>query len=98
MSTKDIGKKIREARNELGISQKKLGEALIISEKAISSYESGRTAPSIQILQKIAKRTNKPITYFTDELTKETSLIFLLENIENQLKEIRRLLEESTNN
>ena len=92
MSTKLIAKKIREARLESNLSQKELSSALLVSEKAVSSYESGRTQPSLETLDKIAKKTQKPIWYFTQENTEDFTLLAKLATIEAQLKEIKQIL------
>jgi len=92
--TNSLSSKIRRARRESKMSQKELGDALGISDKAISSYEQARATPPLQTLQKIAKLTHKPINYFTssEESDLEFSIASLLSNIERDLKEVKKLL------
>jgi transcriptional regulator with XRE-family HTH domain len=52
MSIKDFGEKLRSARLYKGMSQRSLGLALGLSDKTISSYESGRSYPSLEILER----------------------------------------------
>ncbi len=94
MDKKSIAFRIKKARKEMKMSQRDLGEALNLSDKAISSYESGRATPPLKTLKLLSKVTKKPLSYFTDEqidLT-EFSIKTLLNNIENQLKEIKEIL------
>ena len=94
MSTNTISQKIKEARREARLSQKQLSEALLVSEKAISSYEAGRTIPSVKTLQRIAIKTNKPISYFTEESADlNVTITELLKSIDSQLAQIRQLLD-----
>lgn len=61
---KIVGDRIRKARENAGISQKKLGLMLGLSDKAISAYESGRTFPPLDTLYRISQELEKDITYF----------------------------------
>lgn len=91
---KSLAIKIRRARKETKMSQKELGEALGISDKAISSYEQARAVPPIKTLQKIAKITHKPLGYFTatEDSEVDYSVSAILANVEKELKEIKDLL------
>jgi transcriptional regulator with XRE-family HTH domain len=61
------GKKIRLAMVEAGLTQKTLGEKLNVTGQAISRWITGLGEPTIPSLEKIAKATNKPISYFFDD-------------------------------
>jgi transcriptional regulator with XRE-family HTH domain len=91
----DIGNKIREAREEQGISQKDLGMALGLSDKAISAYEASRTIPPLETLIRIAEELNKPIDYFiesnSNDYKLETRLAAMEEVVEQLLLEIRKI-------
>lgn len=88
-----LGKKIRYARKQTGLSQRKLGFSLQISDKAISAYEVGRTTPSFAILKKIGKITHKPIAYFdTEARDGDLDVQIKLKTIEKELLEIKQLL------
>lgn len=89
----DIGSRIKKARKELGISQKQLARHLRLSDKAVSSYEVGRTTPSFETIKKIGKIVHKPITYFDkDSDPKDLDLQIKIKTIEKELLEIKRLL------
>lgn len=49
-----MGEKIRQAREKAGLSQHELAQALGVSHAAISFWESGRTAPTIGNLYRLA--------------------------------------------
>lgn len=89
----NIGSKIRQYREEAGISQKKLGLALGLSDKAISAYESNRTLPPIETLHRIAQELEKPLKYFIIA-EDEDSVDERLDRIEKQLKSMLETIEE----
>lgn len=90
-----LASKIKKARKDSKMSQKELGEALSVSDKAISSYESGRAIPTIPTVQKLAKITHKPVSYFvsTEEESTEYNVASLLKQIETNLEEVKKLLD-----
>lgn len=94
---KPLAIKIKRARKESKMSQRELGDALGVSDKAISSYESGRAVPRLNTLQKLAKITHRPVNYFTSSEAENVdySVASMLANVEKQLMEIKKLLEES---
>jgi len=83
-----IGKRIRKYREEAEISQKKLGLVLGLSDKAISSYESGRTLPPIETLYRIAKQLKRPIHLFINEKSNSHTLEEKFFHVEEQIKTI----------
>lgn len=52
---KTIGERIRELRNDRGMTQKELGERAGIAEPTIRRYELGKLNPKFETVQKIAK-------------------------------------------
>lgn len=64
-------KNLRDARNEIGLTQKKLAQIVGISQQSYSDYENGRTFPDEATLVKIANALNVSTDYLlgrTDEL------------------------------
>lgn len=55
---RDIGINIRTIRIQRGITQEELAQRLFLTRQAISSYETGRTRPDIDMLLKIAEILN----------------------------------------
>lgn len=90
MSIKSFGEKLKIARLEKNISQRGLGLALGLSDKTISSYESSRSYPNLELLQKISEILDKPIQYFVSD-GKE---ILLNEKLESIMKEQEKISEE----
>ncbi len=62
--SKEIGQKIAELRRRDGLSQRALGKALGISNRAVSKWELGQSAPNIENLEGLAKVFRVSPTYF----------------------------------
>ena len=94
----NIGKRIKEAREEQGISQKDLGMSLGLSDKAVSAYEASRTIPPLETLVRIAEELHKPLEYFINEDSPdykvETQLATMELTVTKLLQEITSLREE----
>lgn len=54
MNAQKTGSFISELRKEKGMTQKQLADALFVSDKAVSRWETGRGFPEISILEKIS--------------------------------------------
>ncbi|NLE30830.1 helix-turn-helix transcriptional regulator [Candidatus Dojkabacteria bacterium] len=67
MGIKNFGEKLKVARLDKNISQRGLGLALGLSDKTISSYESSRSYPNLELLPKISEILEKPIEYFVSD-------------------------------
>ena len=94
----NFGGKLKKVRQERKLSQRNLGVFLGLSDKAISSYESGRTLPNLEVLMKISKELEKPASYFLDEDLAQESLVDRLNEIEIQIKNISENLKEIKKN
>ncbi|MBT4124619.1 MAG: helix-turn-helix transcriptional regulator [Candidatus Pacebacteria bacterium] len=93
-----LAKRLKQAREDLGYSQKKMGEILELSDKAVSSYEVGRAAPSIETLQEYSQMTHRPVSYFLDESDQDNiDLQLKINSIERELLEVKKLLEKKGN-
>jgi transcriptional regulator with XRE-family HTH domain len=64
MTPRIFAKRLRQAREESGYSQKELGLRVGLSDKSISIYERGNVYPPISNLLKISRELNKNIEYF----------------------------------
>ncbi len=93
----NIGAKIKEAREQLRLSQKDLGMSLGLSDKAISAYEASRTLPPLETLVRIADELKKPLDYFINPNSQDYKLetrLAAMENVVRQLlKEINKIQE-----
>ncbi|MBD3363290.1 helix-turn-helix domain-containing protein [Candidatus Dojkabacteria bacterium] len=92
--TKSLGRRLKEARGEAGLSQLQVAVALGVSDKTISGYESGRISPPINKLQKIADLLKKPVSYFIGSDPKTYKVSARLRAIEIALRDIRKELRE----
>ena len=62
----ELGEKIRQARQALGLSQRQLcGEE--ITRNMLSLIENGGAKPSMKTLAILAERLGRPVSYFLDE-------------------------------
>lgn len=91
---RELGKRIRAARDEARMSQLQVGVALAVSDKTISGYESGRISPPIDKLMQLADLFKKPITYFLGADPREYKVASRLRAVEVALREIRKQLNE----
>ena len=62
--TREMGKLIRQAREQQGMSQEELAAATYRSRPAISEMESGKMEPDASTLVYLALALEKPILYF----------------------------------
>jgi len=91
---KELGKRIRTARDESRMSQLQVGVAIGVTDKTISGYESGRIAPPIDKLLHLADLFKKPITFFLGSDPKDYKVASRLRAVEVSLREIRKQLNE----
>lgn len=85
-----IAIRMREAREEVGLSQEALGVLAGIDEATakvrINQYENGRHSPPLSLLDKIASALGKPATWFICDNDARELLLLL-----NDLPEADRL-------
>jgi transcriptional regulator with XRE-family HTH domain len=65
---KTLGLRIRTARNQKGMSQMQLAEALGCTFQQVQKYEKGKNRVSCAALPHIAQALGKPLDYFFDEV------------------------------
>lgn len=63
---KAIGLKIKERRQELGITQEHIANMLDVNPSHVSNIECGRANPSLTALVKIANTLQCSVDYFID--------------------------------
>ena len=91
MRKNPIPERLKQARQKAGISQKALGLKAGMDESSASGrmnhYEKGRHVPDIDMLHKLAKVLDVPISYFfcEDELSAE--LVCLFDKLSEEDKE-----------
>jgi transcriptional regulator with XRE-family HTH domain len=62
--TQALGQRIRQAREERGLSQKALAELIDRRQGAVSDMENGKTEPDATTLVLLAEALEKPVTFF----------------------------------
>ena len=67
---KKLGERLREARTALGMSQAQLG-APYFTRAHVSAIELGKIRPAMRSLEHMAKKLNKPSSYFLDDADAE---------------------------
>lgn len=87
ISSKEIGLKIRQLRQQAGFSQERLAELIGVTFQQVQKYESGHTTLSVLKLQQIAKALNSSASSFFDC---DPFHQIRLTNEENQLIEVFR--------
>src|SRR5258708_7502715 len=85
-----LGKRIKQARSDMGLTQSDLAYRIGISAQSISAFESGRIPPSQSHLQKIAQFTRKPLYFFTGQ--KVAEVVDRLEKLTKELNEVRDIV------
>lgn len=58
-----IANRIKEIRQEQGLSQQKFGEALSVSQDTVSLWEKGKSLPTTEFIIAIAKTFNVSADY-----------------------------------
>jgi transcriptional regulator with XRE-family HTH domain len=77
-----LGKKVKEARLSLKMTQKKLaGE--FITRNMLSQIENDVARPSIRTMEYLAKRLGKPVGYFVDDINEENEFVVTIGNLLN---------------
>ena len=64
---KPFSEKVKEARNELGLSQTQLGEAAGVSLRTILAYEKGEKYPRLATMLKLAKALKVSVKFLSDD-------------------------------
>ena len=63
----EYGKKIAHLRKSKNMTQEELGKVLSVTYQAVSKWERDESLPDFEMMSRIAKFFNVPLTYFTDE-------------------------------
>jgi len=75
VDTKEVGTRIRQFRQDAGLSQEKLAELISVSFQQVQKYESGHTTLNVIKLQQIADALNVQVSdFFNSTPTKNIRL------------------------
>ena len=64
---KTFPEKVKEARSELGLTQKELAEQVGVSLRTITAYEKGDKLPRMSTMLKLAKALRVSVKFLSDE-------------------------------
>ena len=73
MGTKDIGRKLQQAREDAGLSQEQLASRLGCAQSNLYNYEKGKRRLYLAQLENIAEILNRPIEYFLESNNHQSS-------------------------
>ncbi len=90
----ELGKRLKQAREEARLSQLQVGVSLGVSDKTVSGYESARISPPIDKLVSLAELFKKPISYFLGADPREYKVVSRLRSIELALQDVKSQLKE----
>ncbi len=82
--------RLKKLREESGLTQEQLGEAVGLSSEYISLLEAGKRTPSIIALNRISKYFQKNISYFLETREDPFRLLLADEKLDELAKEIIR--------
>ncbi len=69
-----VGRRVRQRRKVLGITQEKLGEALGLTFQQVQKYERGANRISASKLFELSQLLKVPVGYFYEDMTREQQL------------------------
>jgi len=72
----NVGRRLRELRNERDISIRSLAEQSGLNVNTLSLIENGKTSPSVSTLQRVAAALDVPITAFFEIVTTPQVIVF----------------------
>lgn len=71
-----IGKRVKEARERLGLTQKELGEIIGVTASAVTNYENGTSHPKEPVMYALIDALKVDANFlFQDEVKKEIPII-----------------------
>ena len=79
---KQLGKKIKDLRNSLYMSQNQLAKQLGVTDSSIGMYELGEREPSLEIIEKIARFFGVSFDYLLDSDSEDSVQIIRGSNVQ----------------
>ena len=73
----DVGSRLRQLREERGLSLRALARASGLSANALSMIERGRTSPSVSTLYKLSTALGVPVTAFFRASVEQNEVVFV---------------------
>jgi len=79
---KALGERIRSAREQVGVKQDQLGQAVGLSRTSITNIERGRQGVQVYLLVRIAEVLGRPVVELLPSLNREVSIPDKLRELE----------------
>lgn len=75
MQAPDIGARIKEAREMLGLSQTALADELGQGERTVQAWERNERTPRLKSLMRLARLSDRPVSWFyePDEIKEQAA-------------------------
>jgi transcriptional regulator with XRE-family HTH domain len=80
--------RLKKLREDLGLTQEELGEAVGLSSEYISLLEAGKRTPSIIALNRISRFFQKNVAYFLETRENPFAILLADEKIDSRTKEV----------
>lgn len=80
-----VGKRIKQLREEKGLTQEELAKIVHLSQQSIDHYEKGRAKPSLETIQLMADYFNVSLDYIAGRDKKKLLDLPLAAHYESQL-------------
>ena len=90
-SLKEMGNRIKIARQAKGMTQTEIADLIGVSSKTVSAIEVARVEPSISQMQALAAVLEEPLGYFTGE--DSSTVESKLDRVTEELRQIENLVE-----
>ena len=87
MIKEGIGRKIKELREIMGLTQEQVAQRIGVSKEYISMLEGGLRVPSLEVLYNLAQLFHQDVGYFLSEKESTFSVLFRSEEINKYGKE-----------
>lgn len=90
-----VGARVKARRQQLGLSQEKLGETVGLSFQQIQKYEKGANRMGASRLYEISKILNVPVSFFFDDMPEEIERTRKTEPLDDPMasREVRELVD-----
>jgi transcriptional regulator with XRE-family HTH domain len=89
----DVGQRLRQLREERGVSMRALARRSNLSANALSMIERGLTSPSVSTLSKLANALQVPITAFFRQVPLKEKIVFRKASERTRVSFLRGLIE-----
>ncbi|MCP2518913.1 XRE family transcriptional regulator [Candidatus Aminicenantes bacterium AC-708-M15] len=87
MIKEGIGRKIKELREIMGLTQEQVAQKVGVSKEYISMLENGLRVPSLEVLYNLAQLFHQDVSYFLSEKESTFSVLFRSKEINKYGKE-----------